>query len=451
MGKKPIGFVSCRLNIFLKVVKILINFNVSDGISLNYIEDKKFKTTTLFVSIHTPLKRETATLNALLPLVLKRGSKCVPTFDMLERKMAELFGANLNCNVIKRGENQILYFELSVIGDAFSPDRCQILNEASKLLLDIIFNPYTEDGGFSKEYTKSEKSNLYDMISATVNDKQNYALWRLYETMCAGEAFGIHELGVLTDIEKIDEKMLYEHYKKVITESVIDIFVCGNADIYSFKAELEEQLKGIERKGKFSYPKTSMHKKRKEVLKTVEEFEANQAKLSLGFTTEISPDDEAYYSLLVANSIFGSGVHSKLFNNVREKLSLAYYAFSRLTRRKGIMLVGMGIQETNYQKAFDETLLQLDLLKKGEISDDEFGGAVMYLINNARSAADSQMGMIMFYLDNKIDGVCISIEDYCRKIESVTKESVIEAISKTELDSIYFLKGKTSGEESKND
>ena len=428
-------------------MKNLINFNVSDGISLNYIEDKKFKTTTLFAAIHTPLKRETATLNALLPLVLKRGSNAVPTFDALERRLAGLFGASINCNVIKRGENQILYFELSVLSDNFAPDKSKILNEASKLLLDIIFNPYTEDGGFSKEYTESEKENLSDMIKATVNDKQNYALWRLYETMCEGEAFGIHELGVLEDVSKIDAKALYEHYKNIISTSVIDIFVCGNADIYSFKAELENQLKGIKRGNCFSYPETVMHPKRAEVLKTVEEFEANQAKLSLGLTTGVESDDDLYYSLLVANSIFGSGVHSKLFNNVREKLSLAYYAFSRLTRKKGIMLVGMGIEEANFKKAFDETLLQLNLLKQGEISDDEFSGAVRFLTNNARSAADSQMGMIMFYLDNKIDGADLSIEDYCKKIESVTKQGVVEAVKNTELDAIYFLKGKENGEE----
>lgn len=421
-------------------------FNVSDGISLNYIEDKKFKTTTLFAAIHTPLTKESATKNALLPLVLKRGSKNYPTFDLIEKKLARLFGANLNCNVIKRGEDQILYFELSVISDKYAPEKCEILKEASNLMLELIFNPYTENGAFSGEYVKAEKNNLSDMISAAVNDKQSYALWRLYEEMCAGESYGIHELGIKADIEKIDEKSLYEHYKKLISESVIDIFVCGEADIEGFKSALEEQLFAIGRKGEYSYPKTTVHEKRGQVKKVYEEFEANQAKLSLGFSVGVDPDSDDYYSLIVANSIFGSGTHSKLFNNVREKLSLAYYAFSRLTKRKGIMLVGMGIEEKNYEAAYNETLLQLDLLKKGEVSDEEFESAIAFLSNNARSANDSQMSMIMFYLDNKIDGIEITIDEYLKKLGEVTKKSAVEAFKNVELDTIYFLKGKEAKE-----
>ncbi len=417
-------------------------FDISGGISLNYIEDKKFKTTTLLVAIHTPLCRNSASKNALLPLVLKRGSKNYKTFDEMERKLSSLCGAELLCNVIKRGEDQVLCFEMSVISDKYSIDEKDILKQSSNLLLDVIFNPLIKDGGFLKEYVESEKTNLCDMIDAGINDKQNYALWRLYENMCAGENFGIHELGVKEDILNIDEKDLYEHYKTVVETAPIDIFVCGEADISDFELSLKDALKEVVRNPK-KYPKTVPHEKRDEVLNACDEFDANQAKLSLGFSTGIGFKSDMYYSLIVANSIFGSGVHSKLFNNVREKLSLAYYAFSRLERRKQIMLVGMGIEEKNYQKALDETLLQKELLQKGEVSDEEFNSAIMFLTNNARSVKDSQLSLIMFYLDNKIDGVCITPDDYCEKIKSVTKESAIEAFKNVCLDTIYLLKGKT--------
>lgn len=416
-------------------------FNIADGITLNYIEDKKFKTTTLFVGIHSNLCRENATKNALLPLVLKRGSKNYKTFDQMERKLALLCGATLSCNVIKRGEDQIMCFTMSVISDKYATGGKQILKPASRLLSDVIFNPLVSDGKFLKEYVDAEKINLCDMIDAMVNDKQSYALWRLYETMCDNEDFGIHELGVKEDIAEIDEKNLYEHYQKIISSSPIDIFVCGEADIDDFADNLKEMFKPIKRTVQ-SYPVTKKHICRSEVLKTVEEFDANQAKLSLGFSYDADFTNDSYYSLAVANSIFGSGVHSKLFNNVREKLSLAYYAFSRIEKRKCIMLVGMGIEEKNYQKAFDETLLQLKLLQDGNISDDEFNGAIMYLANNARSVYDSQLSMIMFYMDNKTDGVDITPEEYCKKVEAVTRESVCEAFKSMKLDSIYFLKGR---------
>lgn len=416
-------------------------FNIADGISLNYIEDSKFKTTTLLVAIHSKLCRENATKNALLPLVLKRGSEKYKTFDEMEKKLCELCGAAMGCNVIKRGEDQIMCFEMSVISDKYALGGKKLLNESFEVLNDVIFNPLVSDGAFLNEYVESEKNNLSDMIDAMVNDKQNYALWRLFETMCEKEPFGIHELGIKEDIKNIDAKNLYEHYKNIIKTAPIDIFVCGNADVEELAKALAENFKDVMRDTK-NYPQTLVHMPRNEVLKTNEEFEANQAKLSLGFSydTDFASDD--YYSLAVAVSIFGSGVHSKLFNNVREKLSLAYYAFARLEKRKQIMLVGMGIEEKNYQKALDETLLQMQLLKDGEISDDEFNGAVMFLTNNARSVRDSQMSMIMYYLDNLADGVTNTIEDYCAKIESVTKESVQKVFESMKLDSIYFLKGR---------
>jgi predicted Zn-dependent peptidase len=177
------------------------------------------------------------------------------------------------------------------------------------------------------------------------------------------------------------------------------------------------------------------------VKRVTERFNLNQAKLSLGFSRGPLSEDE-YFSFIVANSIFGSGVHSKLFNNVREKLSLAYYAFSRTERVKNAVIVGMGIEEENFKKAYDETLYQLNALKRGEISDDEFNGAVMFLKNNARAVLDSQGAMIMYNLSNCALGLDISIDEYTRKIDEVTKESCAESFKDLALDTVYFLCGK---------
>lgn len=417
------------------------NYKISDGVSLSYIEDKKFKTTTLFIAISTPLTSEDATKNALIPLVLKRGSASYKTFDEIERKLARLYGAAIDFNVIKRGENQILCFEVSAISDEFTPNNESVLNEAAMLLFDVVFNPLVSDEGFLEKYVESEKRNLEEMIEAKVNDKQSYALWRLYEEMCKGEAFGIHELGRKEDISKVDCKNLYRQYKKIVSTCPIDIFVCGRADMKSFEEQIKKSFENIEN-SKREYPKTEIHKQRDVVLNTSEEFEANQAKLSVGFTTGVRKDTDKYYSLIVANSVFGSGTHSKLFNNVREKLSLAYYAFSRLDSRKGTMMVAMGIEEKNYDSAFNETLSQLNNVKEGNISDEEYNSAIAFLVNNAKSVYDSQRAMIMFYLDRKIDDDDMTIEEYCEKIKAVKKDSLADAFSEVKLDTVYFLKGK---------
>lgn len=414
---------------------------IADGVYLSRIEDKKFKTSTCLVAIHTKLTKENATKNALLPLVLKRGTQKNHTFDEIEKALASLFGAEMSANVIKRGEDQLLIFDISFISDAFAPQKKGILKEAASLLFETVFDPYTENGAFKKEYVEAEKTNLKDMIKAQANDKQTYAITRLYEEMFSEEDFSVSELGNLDDVDSIDEKSLYEHYLKLISCARVDIFIAGGADFDPLIESAKEALLKVKRENVLSYPEHAPHKKREEVKRVTERLNVNQAKLSLGFSRGPLSEDE-YYSFIVANSIFGSGVHSKLFNNVREKLSLAYYAFSRTERVKNAVIVGMGIEEENFKKAYDETLYQLEALKRGEISDDEFNGAVMFLKNNARAVLDSQGAMIMYNLSNCALGLDVSVDEYIKKIDEVTKKSCAESFKDLTLDTVYFLCGK---------
>lgn len=413
-----------------------------NGVYLNDIHDFKFKTTSLMACIHMPLDRQQAAKNALLPLVLKRGSAAYPTFSDIEQTLAYLCGASFQSFVLKKGDDQILCFSISMLSDRYSPNGEKIFQPACRLLFDVLLHPCLENGVFRKAYVEAEKQNLIDMIESMVNDKQSYALWRCYEVMCEGEPFGISEMGDVDAVRAIDENSLYEQYQRVLSESVIDFFVCGQADMEDFKTVAKAAFAGMER-ADASYPDNRLFCGNPQQKKVTDQFAAtNQAKLSLGFTTSISDRDEAFFALQVANSIFGSGTHSKLFNNVREKLSLAYYAFSRIERRKGLMLVGMGIEEANYQLAFDETIKQLDNLKNGDVSDYEYESAKASLINQARSFQDSQLSMIDFALNQILKGSDLTIKEYCDRIAQVTLEQAVAAAKQIRLDTIYLLTNK---------
>ena len=421
-----------------KVVDKVRNIKIKDGVNLHYIEDTKFKTTTLGVYIHTPLSRENASLNALLPMVLRRGSESYQSFEQIEKRLADLCGAVLNTGVVKRGEDQILCFDISTISDKYYIEDENILFSCADLLFDIILKPKTENEAFCDEYVSGEKENLCDMIDALVNDKQSYALWRLYEIMCSKERYGIHEYGTKQSVISITPKSLFEHDNKLISESKIDIFVCGKTNIDAFEKKVCAIFKTI-KTSDATYPSTQKISTVGEVKKVVEEFDTNQAKLSLGFRVTRDVD---YVHMLVANSIWGSGPHSKLFNNVREKYSLAYYAFSRFDKHKNTILVGMGIETKNYQKAFDETMLQLKNVCEGDFAENELVSAKAFLINLFRSQRDSQYAMISFHLGMLIGGVEYDIDELCERINDVTAEQIASVAKAIVLDTEYFLKGR---------
>jgi len=391
--------------------------------------------------IHRPLNAEDAAKNALIPMVLKRGCAGYPTFSDIEIRLQELYGASLNTRIGKKGEDQILCFEAQSIADKYTPDSSKILPDLADLMLKMALCPAVEDGAFNSEYVEGEKQNLADMIDALQNDKQSYAMWRCYEEMCKAEAYGIHEYGSKASLADITPKNLCKYYTDMLKTSRIDIFVCGDADIDALQKQIEAAFCGIDTVAA-EYPTSQFAPARADMQLVTDTFDSNQAKLSLGLRTNTDPNSAEYYHLQVANSILGSGAHSKLFNNVREKLSLAYYALSRLDKLKGTMLIAMGIEEGNYQKALDETLLQLENLKSGDVSDYEYTASKAFLINTAQSYKDSQYAMIDFCLSSVIHSAADAgdIDAFCRKIANTTLEQAVAAAQCITPDTIYFLR-----------
>ena len=234
---------------------------------------------------------------------------------------------------------------------------------------------------------------------------------------------------------------LYSYYKELIVSSKINIYVCGDADLLGIEGAIKSAIAGYQFKNA-EMPKSQILKAKENVNDVTERLDVTQGKLAIGFLTDVASTDEDYYKLVVANAIFGGGAQSKLFNNVREKLSLAYYAGSMLDKYKGMLLVNAGIEFDNFKKAYDETLVQLDEVKNGNITDLEIESSKMFLINSLVTTYDDQMALISFYLNQKVAGTNADIEDCIEKIKVVTKEDVARIIKKVHLDTVYFLAGE---------
>lgn len=413
--------------------------NLYNGVDLHIIDAPKFKTNLMSVYINIPLERETVTKAALLPSVLKRGCTKYPNIKEMSHRLDELYGASVSAGVRMKGDGEVLYFSAEYISDKFAGEN--LSREVAEFVRDFVFSPMTENGGFLKQYVDGEKVNLKNAVLGLVNDKRAYTEFKCREAMFDGEPYGMFEAGYIEDLDGIDEKNLYDFYKKVLSGGKIDIFISGTVDesvTEDIKEILAKEFKP--REAKYIQTKTAELSGAKSKHIT-EEADTVQSKLCIGMRCGISVLDSDYTAMVLANCILGGSPFSKLFMNVREKLSLCYYAAARYAMMKGVLTISSGIQTENFKAAYDEINVQIENMKKGEISDFEISSAKKYLRNGYNSINDSLRGMEDYYLSQAILSTDRSIDDLIDEIDKVSAEDVSRVMNEVKCDVVYFLKG----------
>lgn len=416
--------------------------SIKNGINLYYIPTKKFKTTAFSIYIHRPLTREECTLNALLSMVIRRGCPMFPESKELSRHLDNLYGVSFSTTVRKKAERQIICANFQFINENFLEEKSNILDGVLNLAKDAILGQTS----FDEEYLKQEKENLKLQILSIINDKRQYASKKCIEIMCQDEPYGISKSGYIEDLDSITSSSLYEHYKNTVLKSPVDIFINGDVDINYVTEKIKEIFESIEVTENIPAP-SDVKKSVAEVKNVTEQQQIVQGKLSIGFRTNVFATDDEYPALMMYNSILGCGIFSKLFNNVREKLSLCYYASSSIDHLKGIMTINSGIEVANFQKAYDEIFVQMDDIKNGNISDMEMSAAVLGTVNSINSISDNPFALDDYYLGKIIAGNLMGLDELADKIKGVTKEQIMNVAKKIELDTVFFLKGSTEGSE----
>ena len=411
---------------------------LGEGVYLTYLPGGKFKTGLLSAQFVTPLERDTASAGALLPAVLRRGTVSCPDMGSLSARLDALYGARIDYTVRKKGENQCVGFVASLIDDSFAPGGERLLEPVAELLGELICAPITERGRFVPAYFESEKQNLLDAIRSLINDKRDYADSRLLREMCAGEAYGVPRLGTEETAEHLQPKRLYAWYQELISTARLELFYSGSAPQRRVEQALLAALSSLPRDQVREIALYQPHPARAEVLRVEEALDVTQGKLGMGFAC--GSDD--YAAMMLGNTLFGGSSNSKLFLNVREKLSLCYFASSVYHRQKGIITVSSGIEFENYQKAYDEIMLQLRAVQQGELEPWEMDSARSVLRNAYVSMGDSQGKLENFYLGQAATGQDETPEILAEQVGAVTVDRVVEAMERVTLDTVYFLKGK---------
>ena len=411
---------------------------LAEGVYLTCLPARKFKTSLLSAQFVTPLRRETASACALLPAVLRRGTVSCPDMGSLSARLDRLYGARIEYTVRKKGENQCVGFVASLIDDSFAPGGEKLLEPVADLLGELICDPVTERGRFVPAYFESEKTNLLDAIRSIINDKREYADSRLLQTMCADEPYGVPRLGDEAGAERIQPKRLYALYQELIATARLEIFYSGSAPRERVEHAMLSALSALPRDQVRDIALFQPHPPRPEVLRVEEALDVTQGKLGMGFAC--GSDD--YAAMMLGNTLFGGSSNSKLFLNVREKLSLCYYASSLYHRQKRVITVSSGIEFADFQRAYDEILAQLEAVKNGDLEDWELEGARSTLLNAYASMDDSQGKLENFYLGQAATGQSETPEELAEQVRDVSPERICRAMEAVSLDTVYFLRGE---------
>ena len=409
------------------------------GITLRCYPDRRFKQGAMSLQFIRPMCREEAALNALLPAVLLRGSRKHPDIRSITGRLDDLYGASVG-NIVRRvGDYQTTGLYCGFIDDRFAMEGDAILIPMIAFLKELLLDPDLENGVFRTDFVAGEKKNLIATIESERNDKRAYANSQMTRLMCREDSFGIPRLGDKEEVAAITPEALYAHYRRVLRESRVEVFYVGAGDPETVAEALRNIFGDIERDYVNLPAQTPFHWVQER--EQVEEMEIAQGKLAMGFTTPITLRDPGFVPMQLLNLIFGAGMTSKLFMQVREKLSLCYDIGSGYHGAKGIMSVSAGIDSRQVDRVRQEILAQLEACRRGEITPEELDAAKQAMYSSLRGIHDSPGSIEGFYGSSALSGMALTPEAYRLAVEETTVEQIAEAAKTVKLHTVYFLKG----------
>lgn len=412
---------------------------LSNGAEGVFIKNDRFNTTLVSYNFYMPLSADTAAQYALLPFVLTSCSNKYPDFSRLNYKLSKLYGANLSASAEKVGDFQLIKIAISVIDDRFTLDNESLCDSTIELLNQLVFEPKVKDGAFYDQDIAREKRKAIEHIKGEISEKRIYARKRLIEEMYKGKPYGVSKCGTQEDVEKITGNSLYDAWRDVLSHAFLRVNVISRSMPNGLFDVVSQKLSEINRENITGSPFCTPTEKVKKVNTVTENLDIAQGKLVMGFSSEIYGDEESTASLTVMCDIFGGGPYSRLFDNVREKMSLCYYCSASSVKAKGLIMVDSGVEKENAETAQSEILNQLEIMKKGEFSDAEFDSSIKSITDSLNSYNDSQGLLDVWYSVKIFKDKLLSPEDTVKLICSVTRDDVVRAAKGVNLHTVYKL------------
>ena len=417
-------------------------YELHPGITLRCFADSRFKQGALSIQIVRRQCREEAAMNALIPTVLLRGCESCPDLRSITNRLDELYGASIGTMVRRVGDYQTTGLYCAFLEDRFAMTGDRILEPMIRFLGQLLLTPCMEAGGFDKAFVASEKKNLISTIESELNDKRAYAMGKLLRTMCRADSFGVPRLGEKDRVADIGAKTLYDHYQRILRESPVELFYVGSTEGEKVAALLKDMLAAVERDYRKLEPQTPFCDEGGS--DETEQLDAAQSVLCMGVVTDITSAKEDFAAMQVLNTVFGAGMTSKLFQQVREKRSLCYAIGSGYYGSKGIVTVSAGIDREKETEVREEVLAQLEACRRGEITEQELRAAKEALLSSLRGIHDSPSSIEGYYSTHYLSSGFRSPQQYMEEIEAVTVEDAVAAANTVRLHTTYFLKGVPS-------
>lgn len=411
------------------------------GLNLHLIETKKFKTIHIIVKLSAPLERSTITKRALIPYLLNQGTEKYRSEKELQSKLDELYGANLSIDGMKKGDNHIISFRLEVVNDRFINNETTLIDDSIELLHDIIYSPNVDENVFPEKVFQREKKILINEIRSIVDQKSAYANMRLIDEMFEDNPYQIHVQGYEEDLEILTTEDVYQHYEDMLIKDRIDIYVLGQID----RTEIKQRIIPLFTNNKVNRNEqllSTMIEKTDKLNEVIETEPINQAKLHIGYTTNCMFKDANYYALHVFNGLFGGFPNSKLFVNVREQNSLAYYISSRLESHKGLLIVVCGIDGGQYEQTKQIIDQELNKLKDGQFSDEELAETKKLIISQLKETLDNAQGIVELLFQQVLGEKQLSPNELIANIANVTKDDVIQVAQNIQEHTVFLLKNE---------
>lgn len=412
---------------------------LSPGIRLQCYTDNRFKQNALSIQYVRPMRREEAAMNALIPSVLLRGCKSAPDLRQITMRLDTLYGASVSPISRRSGDYQTTGFYVGMMDDRFAMGGEPLLEETLAFVGELLFDYPTENGGFLDAFVQGEKTNQIYAIEAERNDKRTYAAQQLLKKMCGPDSFGLPRMGEPEEVSAITPQALLRHYETLRRESPVELFYVGSAQPGKVEAALQKIFAGEKRDYRPLPPQTDLTPGPKQALS--EAMEIAQGKLAMGYVTPITNRTPGFPAMQMLSTVFGGGMTSKLFQNVREKQSLCYSIGSGYYGAKGIVLVSAGIDFDKEQHVRQEVEKQLDACRRGEISQAEVDAARQSLISALLAVPDSPSSIENYYSTMTLNGCGMDPQRHRAALEAVTAEDLVAAAKTLELHSTYFLKG----------
>lgn len=413
---------------------------LAQGVTLNIQQTTQFKTVNFSIKWRRPLTEQVAAERTVLTNVLQHSNAKFPTTAAFRSYVDDLFGTVLYFDTAKRGNEHTVLLNVETVNDQYLAHG-KVLHDVLSLLHTAIFEPNVDDKGVFKEaIVAREKDTVAQRIQSIFDDKTRFAQQRLLQIIRPNHPASISANGTIEAVQKVTPESLKQTYDAMMNEDAIDIYVVGDVNIEELTALLKKALPFTNRE--LVKPTTQLAITKPVQDYTREHHDMKQGKLHIGFSTPVTFTHPDFPKMQIFNGIFGGYPHAKLFINVRERESLAYYASSSYSAHYGLVFVMSGIEKANEEKAFTVIKEQLEAMRAGDISDLELSQTKAMLKNQLKEALDSARGQIEIYDQYKDLKEPFTVENWSAKWSNVTKQDVIQMAQQLSLEAVYFLSGK---------